>query len=68
MDLMLDLNSRRASGSRWVFIRIVEESFVDSIFASTPKLAWLIHLPSQSDRTSSSARCWQLLENKLYRG
>lgn len=65
---MLDLSSRRASGVRCVFIRIDEESFVESILASTPRLAWLIHFPSQSDLTSSSARCWQLLEKRLYRG
>lgn len=67
-DLIFDLNSRRASGSRCVFMRIVEESFVESNLASTPRLAWLITLPLQSSRTSCSARCWQLLENRLYRG
>lgn len=45
-----------------------EDSFVESILVSTPRFCWLMTLPLQSSLTRFSARCWQLLEKRLYRG
>lgn len=66
--LISDLSSLRASRSRCIFISRTDDILVDSIFTSTPRLAWLMILPLQSSLTSSSARCWQLFENRLYLG
>lgn len=66
--LMSDFSSRRASRSRCIFMSSTDDNLAESNLTSSPRSAWLIILPSHNSLTSCSAKCWQLLLNRLYLG